>query len=350
MWNENKTRILSVSTVRIDGENSMVSFALNLFDRLHLGHEVMIDRLVEMPNPIAGVTNGELVGRGLELASLIQPLNVRITRLKGYLQRSKLDGIVETRAVTTRKDLLAIREPVTFLMYEGPCCTEIQSGALKRRKKTLGVEDRLEFLKPVRADDGDKIASARIRQGHIDRYGRRLRGTSEPPRALRLEGREGLKSPKGDVFHIRNGLPQQRVIKRIEKEAPALVISVGDVTTSTLLDEGYTPNVMIIDGITKRGVYETKFTAETEYLIYNPAAVIYPEAWSAIDTAIHHQQPTLISVDGEEDLLGFPAVLLAPEGSVVLYGQPDEGVVWIPVNKENKSLARELLEKMPIIQ
>jgi phosphopantetheine adenylyltransferase len=37
----------------------MVTFALNLFDRLHLGHEVMIDRLVEMPKPIAGVTSGE---------------------------------------------------------------------------------------------------------------------------------------------------------------------------------------------------------------------------------------------------------------------------------------------------
>jgi uncharacterized protein (UPF0218 family) len=282
--------------------------------------------------------------------SLIQPLEVRIARLRDYLKRSKLDGIVETQAVSTQEDLLAIREPVTFLMYEGPCCTEIQSGALERRKKTLALEDRLEFLKPVRADDGDKIASARIRQGHIDRYGRRLKGTSEPPRTLRLEGREGLKSPKGDLFHTKDGSPQQRVIERIEKEESTLVLAIGDVTTSTLLDEGYTPNVMVIDGITKRGVYERKFNAEIEYLVYNPAATIYPEAWSAIDTAIHHRQPTLISVDGEEDLLGFPAVLLAPEGSVVLYGQPDEGVVWIPVNRENKKLARELLEQMPIIQ
>lgn len=328
----------------------MATFALNLFDRLHLGHEMMIDRLVEMPEPIAGVTSGELVGKGLQLESLIQPLVTRVTRLKEYLVKCKLDDIVEVRAVTTRKDLVKIREPVTFIMYEGPCCTEIQSGALEKRKQSLGLDDKIEFLKPVRADDGDKIASARIRLGQIDRFGRRLRGTDEPPRILQLEGRKGLKAPKGEVFHTKDGSPQKRVVERIREEEPSTVITVGDVTTATILEEGYTPQVMIIDGITKRGVFEKKLSSDLEYSIYNPAAAIYPEAWSTIDTAIHCQQPTLISVDGEEDLLGFPAVILSSEGSVVLYGQPNVGIVWIPITDENKEKARDLLEQMPIIQ
>ena len=54
-------------------------------------------------------------------------------------------------------------------------------------------------------------------------------------------------------------------------------------------------------------------------------------------------------VEGEEDLMGFPAVLLAPDDSVMIYGQPDVGIVWVPVSKSNKKLARDLLEKMPII-
>lgn len=328
----------------------MVTFALNLFDRLHLGHEVMIDRLVEMPEPIAGVTSGELVGEGLELEQLIQPLDVRVTRLKEYLVEAKLDDIVEVRAVSKRLDLLEIQEQVTFMMYEGPCCTEIQSGALTERKRILGYTDKIEFLKPVRADDGDKIASARIRLGQIDRTGRRLRGTNEPPRFLQVEGRSGLKTPKGDVFQKKESSAEKQVVERIRSESPAQVISVGDVTTATLLEEGYTPDVMIVDGITKRGSYEGEFSAEIEYLIYNPAAAIYPEAWSTISTAIDNQQPTLIKVDGEEDLLGFPAVLLASEGSIILYGQPDVGIVWVPVNNENQKLARNLLEQMPIIQ
>ncbi|MFW9960467.1 MAG: DUF359 domain-containing protein [Candidatus Thorarchaeota archaeon] len=310
----------------------------------------MIDRLVEMPEPIAGVTSGELVGEGLQLEHLIQPLDIRVARLKEYIVKAKLDGIVQVKPVSKRADLLAIEEQVTFMMYEGPCCTEIQSGALMQRKEVLGLTDKIEFLKPVRADDGDKIASARIRLGQIDRGGRRLRGTDEPPRLLQVEGRSRLKTPKGDVFHLKEGPPEKRVVERILKESPAQVISVGDVTTATLLKAGYTPDVMIIDGITKRGNYEGEFSAEIEYLIYNPAAAIYPEAWSTIATAIDNQQPTLVKVDGEEDLLGFPAVLLAPEGSIILYGQPDVGIVWIPVSHKNQKLARNLLEQMPIIQ
>jgi uncharacterized protein (UPF0218 family) len=58
----------------------------------------------------------------------------------------------------------------------------------------------------------------------------------------------------------------------------------------------------------------------------------------------------LINVEGEEDLMGFPAVLLAPDDSAVLYGQPEVGIVWIPINEENRKIAKDLLEEMPVIQ
>ncbi|MHA2213848.1 MAG: DUF359 domain-containing protein, partial [Candidatus Thorarchaeota archaeon] len=68
------------------------------------------------------------------------------------------------------------------------------------------------------------------------------------------------------------------------------------------------------------------------------------------DTAINDNASSLIVVEGEEDLMGFPAVLLAPEDSVMLYGQPGVGIVWVPVNDENRKLARGLLDEMPIIE
>ena len=71
---------------------------------------------------------------------------------------------------------------------------------------------------------------------------------------------------------------------------------------------------------------------------------------SVIDTAIHDDKTSVINVEGEEDLMGFPAVLLAPDDAAVLYGQPDVGIVWIPVNEENREIARALLEDMPIIK
>lgn len=326
------------------------TWALNMFDRLHVGHQVMLDCLMDMLNPVACVTDGSLRGHELELEQLIQPLEIRVRRLNEYLKKHEMDQIIDVRVASGLEEILEAQGETNFMMYEGPCCTELTSGILEERKRILGVDDTYEFLKPVRANDGDKVASARIRRGEIDRDGNRLRGTVEPPRQLPKDNREALKTPKGDVYAKRDGSPEERVAQKIGDEQPPKVISVGDVTTHTLLQEEYTPDVMIVDGITKRGPFDAEFQAEKTYLIYNPAAAIYPEAWSAIDTAIHAEETALVMVDGEEDLLGFPAVLLAPPGSVVLYGQPDVGIVWIPINAENIRISRELLEVMPVIE
>jgi len=326
------------------------TWALNLFDRLHIGHKVMIDRLSEMPDPVACVTDGELVGPGLELSAIIQPVEHRLRKLEKYIHNIGLDQVIKTKAFNKNNDLMSIDGSTTFLMYKGPCCTVIETGPLNFRKKELSVNDFVEQLKPVRTKDGGKVSSARIRRGEIDSQGRRLKGTDEPPRFLQVDERASLKTPKGDVYAAKDRKPEERVVQRIKDESPIKVIAVGDMTSDTILREGYAPDVMIVDGITKRGPYGKQFSASQEFTIYNPAAVIYPEAWSAVNTAIHDPEKSLIIVDGEEDLIGFPAVLLAPNDSAVLYGQPDVGIVWIPVNEENKKIARNLLNNMPIIK
>ncbi|MFW9912214.1 MAG: DUF359 domain-containing protein [Candidatus Thorarchaeota archaeon] len=322
------------------------TYALNLFDRFHLGHQALIDRLSDMPSPVAVVTGGEIVGRNLDLQCIIQPIEERLAKLKEYIEEEELDKTIDAITMTRFSELLSIKGATTFLMYQGPCCDEVRSGVLDKRTR---YEDVLDYLKPVRAFDGNKLTSARVRKGEIDREGKRLRGTREPPRKLDLTHRGELKAPKGNLYHKNDGPPQKRVVERIIEENPKCVVAVGDVTVATLIEEGYIPDVSIVDGITKRGKFEGTFSGEREYMFYNPAAVLYPEAWSTIDTAIRDKKRSLIVVDGEEDLMGFPGVLLAPNGSIMLYGQPDAGIVWVPVHKENKSLARSLLNKMPII-
>ncbi len=49
-------------------------------------------------------------------------------------------------------------------------------------------------------------------------------------------------------------------------------------------------------------------------------------------------------VDGEEDLAVLPCVLTAPPESVVLYGQPGEGVVLCEVDRF-KDIAKEFMDK-----
>ncbi len=325
------------------------TWALNLFDRLHIGHHVLIDYLSDMPNPVAALTDGTLVPKELEIARIIQPINVRKFQLETYLKSIDMASIIDVAVLSSAEDLLKIQGETLFLMFEGPCCAEIEEHVLKMRSRKLGVEDKIEKIKPVRALDGDKMSSARVRMGDIDRKGRPLAGTTEHPRRLPDRDRGLLKTPKGAIYSTKDGRPEEAVINRLNAEKPPCVIAVGDVTSTSLISEGFTPDVCVIDGITKRGQFDERPTAEIEYVIYNPAAVIYPEAWSTMNTAIQDGKKSLIVVEGEEDLMGFPAVLLAETGSVMLYGQPDVGIVWVPVTKENKKITRDLLENMPII-
>jgi len=58
--------------------------------------------------------------------------------------------------------------------------------------------------------------------------------------------------------------------------------------------------------------------------------------------ALTHPQ-AMIYVDGEEDLAVIPLVIASNEGSIILYGQPGEGVVFCKVDREAKEKARDML-------
>ena len=130
------------------------------------------------------------------------------------------------------------------------------------------------------------------------------------------------------------------------------LISVGDVTTFHLLEAGIFPDICIVDNRTKRkpvarhvltrnmdSVYE-------EVSVENPAGIITDELIKTLCEAFTSEKPIRIFVKGEEDLATLPVILLAPLGAVVLYGQPDEGVVFVKVTEEKKREIRTLFEKL----
>ena len=53
-------------------------------------------------------------------------------------------------------------------------------------------------------------------------------------------------------------------------------------------------------------------------------------------------------MDGEEDLAVLPAVILAPQGAIVIYGMPNTGLVIITVNDEHRRNALAIVEKMEV--
>lgn len=127
-----------------------------------------------------------------------------------------------------------------------------------------------------------------------------------------------------------------------------VVVSVGDVVSQSLLDMGFNPGVCVVDGKTLRtrqhGVERFQQGRRVLRLV-NPPGTISRESWSVFKQALD-LRPSTILVEGEEDLLTLVAVETAPDGSLVVYGQPGEGVVLIEVNASSRRAVSEILGTM----
>ncbi|WP_129112691.1 GTP-dependent dephospho-CoA kinase family protein [Halegenticoccus tardaugens] len=129
------------------------------------------------------------------------------------------------------------------------------------------------------------------------------------------------------------------------------LVCVGDVVTYHLRRADRDPDVAVVDGKTKRREVTAEVRATLEgdnpqIEVENPPATLSSDLLAALRTALDADEPTVILVDGEEDLATLPAIVAAPLGASVVYGQPDEGMVHVPVTEEAKAEARDLLARM----
>ena len=129
------------------------------------------------------------------------------------------------------------------------------------------------------------------------------------------------------------------------------VIAVGDVVTYHLRQAGHAPSVALVDGKTKREAVDAEIRealSDPEHRrdVESPPGALSESLLSALAEAVAAADPITIVVDGEEDLAALPAVLAAPLGATVVYGQPDEGMVRVDVTEDAKAEMRSLLEEM----
>ena len=125
------------------------------------------------------------------------------------------------------------------------------------------------------------------------------------------------------------------------------VVTVGDRVTETVAELGRVPDVQIVDGKENR---KRRTPPKVEYASLsrakNPAGTITMEAMDRIRDAFRGKKPARVLVEGEEDLLAIPAVIFAPLGARIYYGQPGEGIVMLKVDAALKARNRNLLKKM----
>ena len=154
------------------------------------------------------------------------------------------------------------------------------------------------------------------------------------------ELREAFKEPFGPVYTD---------TETLLSESGRPIIAVGDVVTYHLRMADHEPHVAVVDGRTKREAVTEEIreaiesAGERRVEVLNEPAELSRELLLALREAIDREEHSLLVVEGEEDLATLPAVLAAPLGGTVVYGQPDEGMVAIPVTEATKAEMRDLL-------
>lgn len=162
--------------------------------------------------------------------------------------------------------------------------------------------------------------------------------------------RDELKTPFGKLYKGKGESCLAKVVKALDR--PPKIISIGDMTTYYLIKAGVVPDMCLIDDQTMRLPVDHEIRKGTshhtfkELRVSNPAGVVTQALMDLMKDNMGSTEPVRIFVDGEEDLAVIPACLYAPIGSVVIYGQPCEGVVAVRVTEEKRRETKVLLDKM----
>jgi GTP-dependent dephospho-CoA kinase len=153
-----------------------------------------------------------------------------------------------------------------------------------------------------------------------------------------------LKQPFGTLVAEKD-ITKQKILSMVE--GAKKIIAVGDATTERLISFNITPDIAVIDGVERRSLRNRsiKYHAK-QMLCKNPAGTISKEAVHVLQSALETPSPVTVKVEGEEDMLALPLFTLAPKGSVVLYGQPLEGIVLVNITEEKQNEAKELMNKI----
>ncbi|RLF16650.1 MAG: DUF359 domain-containing protein [Thermoprotei archaeon] len=173
-------------------------------------------------------------------------------------------------------------------------------------------------------------------------------------KALRLpeELRPTLQKPLGRLLKG----PTERIYSALLMEASSRmsprIIAVGDVVVEDSLKHGVKLDLAIVDYKTKRRGRPLELAVEFRRVVkvVNPPGHLSLDAMDVLKSLIEEGGGALMEVEGEEDLLTIPSVLYAPLNSLVIYGQPNEGVVLVVVDESSKAFFKGLLESFSLVE
>jgi uncharacterized protein (UPF0218 family) len=145
------------------------------------------------------------------------------------------------------------------------------------------------------------------------------------------ELRVKLKDPFGILIQGSFAETIDGIEKIVAREKPPMIVSVGDRVSRNLHERRMNPQLSVIDNKCMRKRIEPRvFGAEKVVHVKNPQGTITEGAIAAIRAALESDRHVQISL--------------------VVYGQPYEGIVVVRVTSEKKAEAMEILKAMKIVR
>lgn len=378
------------------------------FDHFHKGHKRLISEAFGLSDQVAiGITTDQMAEKKLNAqfppSRLLRrsryegPTRLRrVSKIQKYPERKReVERFLRVNGLWARAEFVEIRDvygsAVEDDRLEAIVLTEeTRKGGetVNKKRVSMGKHPLNLIIVPVlAASDGKKIASERIRDGDIDREGNVYTDLVNAGPISR-ETRPRLKDPIGKLIlgdpsqpsqiwqklkaAFTDGSSQVSLQGGVLQRTSCVVITVGDEVTKLLVGKGIVPDLAVVDlKVNRKKKYDSvedlgykdhlQISLNSIRVVRNQAGSISPSLKNAVFSAIHQgieireislvkfatkfYRVKVIRVIGEDDLAGIPAILFAPLGSVVIYGQPGEGVVVVEVTEEKKQQIVEIITK-----
>ncbi len=155
------------------------------------------------------------------------------------------------------------------------------------------------------------------------------------------EMRKELKKPLGALMQFG---------EFISKYGKMKIISVGDIVTLSLLERGIKPFLAVYDfrtmrsGLGKSDRERIKAAYPSFSTVKNPPGSITVELEERAKEL--SKKGGALFVEGEEDLAALVFMKISPGGCVILYGQPNEGVVAVECNEKSRKKAEGFFARL----
>lgn len=156
--------------------------------------------------------------------------------------------------------------------------------------------------------------------------------------------REEVRKPFGKIY-------KGAAVLSACKEAERPIVTVGDQCAHDLITAGIVPDMLILDfkikrvEIPKEMKKEIAMHAKNAFVVFSPPGRISSQLAEAVGMLLDEGSGAIIVI-GEDDLSSLLVMAHAKLGTLV-YGQPDEGAVVVPLGTpEIQKKAIDFLEQM----